>query len=127
MLDKNKKNETKTKEAQEYEALDALLSQSETETESLESILKQLPEKDQKEVMRILYGDLPDTLVIPEDIQKTADAKNFEIKAFKSNAAAEQRRKPRTVRVASFKTKSFAPHPILWRSNFRQLQTAFQK
>ena len=100
MQNKDQQNQTKVKETEDYDALDALLSQKNEEIESLESILKQLPEKDQKEVRRILYGDIPDTIAIPEELQTIADSKNFDIAAYKFHAATEQRRKPRIVRVA---------------------------
>ena len=99
MTEKTNSNSTKTKTNEEYEALDALLSQSKSEVESLESILKQLPLESQKEAWRILYGDLPDTLPIPNELQNLADTQNFEIAAYKFHAATEQRRKPRIVRV----------------------------
>ncbi|MEC7984887.1 MAG: nitrilase-related carbon-nitrogen hydrolase [Myxococcota bacterium] len=100
MFEKPKQTTTKDKTSKDYEELDALLSQSNTEVESLESILKQLPEAAQKEAWRILYGDLPESIAIPEAVQSLADTGNFEIAAYKFHAAAEQRRKPRVVRIA---------------------------
>jgi len=96
-------NEPKTKTKTKDAALEALLdgmSAKSTELESLEGLLNKLPAEDQAEAYRILYGDLPDKIAIPADIQKYADARNFELAAFKFKAAPEQRRKPRLVRIA---------------------------
>ncbi len=98
MSETNTKTQSKTKAA-EIEALDALLSQPPAELESLESLLRKLPEEDQKEAWRILYGDLPEPLSIPKEVQQLADAQDFEVSAHKFHAATEQRRKPRIVRV----------------------------
>lgn len=100
-MSENKSNiQTKTKSRSEQEEIEAFEEIFEpTEIDSLESLLKKLPEADQKEAWRILYGDLPETLVIPEEVQKLAEAKDFEVAAYKFHAAKEQRRKPRIVRV----------------------------
>jgi beta-ureidopropionase len=94
------KTEIKTKtKTTEYDALDALLSQPPPEIESLESILQKLPEADQKEARRILYGNIPENMPIPDEVQQIADSKDFEVAVHKFHAAKEQRRKPRIVRV----------------------------
>ena len=92
------KTETKTATSQKEE-LEALLNSPSHEVDSLERILSQLPDADRKEAMRILYGDLPETIAIPKEIQNIADAKDFEIAAYRFVAAKEQRRKPRVVRI----------------------------
>ena len=92
------KTESKTPTAQKEE-LEALLNSPSHEVDSLERILSQLPEADRKEAMRILYGNLPETIAIPQDLQNLADAKDFEIAAYRFVAAKEQRRKPRVVRI----------------------------
>ena len=97
-----KKTQTKTQTQTDQESkdvLEALLSQPKGEIESLESLLSKLSKEDQKEAWRILYGNLPETIVIPEEIQKIADYKDFEISAYKFLAAKEQRRSPRIVRI----------------------------
>lgn len=71
-----------------------------SEIESLEGILRKLPEEDQKEAFRILYGDVPDTIAIPSEVQSYADEHNFEVAAHKFNALEEQRRPARIVRIA---------------------------
>ncbi len=86
---------TKSKKA----AVQALLDAPPAEIHSLERLLAKLPEADQKEAMRILYGDLPDPLPIPADVQAFADERNFDVAAHKFHAAPEQRRKPRVVRI----------------------------
>jgi len=94
-------NKTTTDTKEKYEAIEALLSQAPVEDEihSLESLLRKLPEADQKEAWRILYGDMPEPLPIPTATQKYADERNFDVVAHKFHAAPEQRRKPRIVRV----------------------------
>ena len=97
-----KKTQTKTQTQTDQESkdvLEALLSQPKGEIESLESLLSKLSKEDQKEAWRILYGNLPETIVIPEEIQKIADYKDFEILAYRFLAAKEQRRSPRIVRI----------------------------
>ena len=89
---------TRSTSAQD-EAVAALLDAQPQEILSLESILSKLDPKDQAEAFRILYGQLPDTLTIPEDVQAYADTHDFEVAAYKFHAAAEQRRAPRVVRV----------------------------
>ena len=49
------------------------------ELESLEGLLRKLPEADQKEAFRILYGDLPDTIPLPKEVQAYADQHDFEV------------------------------------------------
>ncbi len=93
-------SKTKTKTKEKYEAIEALLSQTANdEVHSLESLLRKLPEEDQREAWRILYGDLPEPLAIPADVQKYAEKRHFDVAAYKFHAAPEQRRKARIVRV----------------------------
>ncbi len=70
-----------------------------TEVESLESLLKQIPGKDQAEAWRILYGEMPAELPVPSAAAKRAKAGNFDVKAYKFSAKAEQLRAPRIVRL----------------------------
>ena len=80
-------------------AVQALLDGPAAEIHSLESLLHKLPEADQKEAFRILYGNLPEVLPIPAEVQAFADERNFDVAAHKFHAAPEQRRKPRVVRI----------------------------
>jgi beta-ureidopropionase len=89
---------TKTLSAAD-QAVQALLDAPKAELESLESLLRKLDPADQKEAFRILYGDLPDTLPIPDAVKAYADHHDFEVAAYKFHAALEQRRPPRVVRV----------------------------
>ncbi|MFT4628097.1 MAG: beta-ureidopropionase [Myxococcota bacterium] len=92
-------SETTTNTAK-YDAIEALLSKAHGgEIHSLESILRKLPEADQREAWRILYGDMPEPLDIPAEVQALAEAGNFDVALHKFHAAPEQRRKPRIVRV----------------------------
>ena len=72
--------------------LEALLNSPGHEVDSLERILSQLPDADRKEAMRILYGDLPETIAIPK-VQNIADAKDLDRRLSlwlpKSSAASE--------------------------------------
>ena len=107
-----KRTQTKGKvksEQAEMEVLEQILSQPQAEIESLEGLLAKLPEADQKEAMRILYGDLPESIVIPDDVQKVAQHKDFDVAAYKFTAAKEQRRKPRVVRIAVIQNQIIKP------------------
>jgi beta-ureidopropionase len=75
------------------------------ELESLESLLRKLPEEDQAEAFRILYGNMPDELEIPDAAQKLADDHDFEVAGYRFTAAEEQRRAPRIVRVGVIQTQ----------------------
>jgi beta-ureidopropionase len=91
---------TTTPVKEKHDTLEALLTSAPPEEiDSLEHILRKLPEADQKEAWRILYGDMPEPLPIPAAAQAGADAGDFDVVMHKFHAAAEQRRKPRVVRV----------------------------
>ena len=78
---------------------------SKEELESLESLLRKLPEEDQAEAFRILYGNMPQKLEIPAAAKQLADDHDFEVAAYRFSAAAEQRRAPRVVRVGVIQTQ----------------------
>lgn len=100
---------TKTQSASaKDEAVKALFDAQDQELLSLESLLRKLDPADQAEAFRILYGQLPDTLTIPEEVQQYADTHDFEVAAYKFHAAAEQRRAPRVVRVAVIQNRIVA-------------------
>ena len=102
-------SESKTKSKEKFEAIDALLANARPpEIHSLESLLRKLPEEDQAEAWRILYGNLPDNLPIPEETQRYADSLDFDVAAYKFHAADEQRRKPRIVRVGVIQNRIVA-------------------
>ena len=101
---------TETQKQDKYQAIEALLNQDPTdEIHSLESLLRKLPEADQQEAWRILYGDLPETLGIPDGVAKEANERHFDVAAYKFHAAPEQRRKPRIVRVGVIQNRIVAP------------------
>ena len=79
------------------------------ELESLEGLLRKLPEADQKEAFRILYGDLPDTIPLPKEVQAYADQHDFEVAGYTFPAAPEQRRPPRRVRIGVIQNKVIRP------------------
>jgi len=60
------------------------------EFESLESALDTLAPALQSEVKRILYGNPAEPLAVSAPTQAQAAARNFEVKAYKIAAAAEQ-------------------------------------
>ena len=78
------------------------------ELTSLESLLAKLEPADQAEAFRILYGDLPETLAISEELQAYADLHDFEVAAYQIAAAAEQRRAPRVVRIGVIQNRIVA-------------------
>lgn len=88
--------------------LDALL-QERTEVDSLERILDQLPAAHRAEAYRILYGDLPAPLTIPAGALAYAQEQDFELKAYRFQAAAEQRRAPRIVRLGAIQMQIQRP------------------
>ena len=110
MSEKTTQTKGKVKSEQaEMEVLEQILSQPQVEIDSLEGLLAKLPEADQKEAMRILYGDVPENIVIPDEVQKVAQHKDFDVAAYKFTAAKEQRRKPRVVRIAVIQNQIIKP------------------
>ena len=79
------------------------------EVGSLEAILDKLPAEDRREAYRILYGDLPETLEVPVEVKRYADERDFDVAAYRFEAAREQRRSPRRVRVGVIQTQIVAP------------------
>jgi beta-ureidopropionase len=69
------------------------------EIESLEGILRKLSPEDQKEAFRILYGDVPEDIATPPEVQSFADEHDFQVAGYKFHAPKEQRRNARIVRV----------------------------
>lgn len=108
MSENKSQTEVKAKSA-EMEVLEQILTSSSTEIESLEGLLAKLPPEDQKEAFRILYGNLPESITIPEEVQQLADHKLFDVAAYKFTAAKEQRRKPRVVRIAVIQNQIVEP------------------
>jgi beta-ureidopropionase len=102
-----KTTQTKTQTAQE-DAVQALLDARKPELDSLEGLLRKLDPADQQEAFRILYGDLPATLPIPASVQAYADKHDFELAAYKIEAAREQRRAPRVVRIGVIQNRIVA-------------------
>lgn len=101
------KTPTATKPA--YKELEGLLEGARAEAHSLEAILAKLPEADRAEAMRILYGELPDTLAVPEAVARYAKTHDFDVALYKFHAAAEQRREPRIVRAGVIQTQILKP------------------
>ena len=107
MADSKTQNETKTQVGELPQPANALVST--RELDSLEGLLRKLPEQDQREAFRILYGDLPDTIAIDPELQAYADKHDFELAAYKIHAALEQRRKPRVVRIGVIQNQIVIP------------------
>ena len=79
-------------------------------SESLESLLEShLPAAELAEVKRILYGRELASLPIAPAAATLGEEKDFEIKAFRVEAAAEQLRKPRVVRIGAVQNSIVAP------------------
>ena len=80
-----------------------------TELESLESLLRKLPEDDQAEAFRILYGNMPEELPIDPAAAALAEQHDFDIAAYRFQSTAEQRRAARIVRVGVIQTQIVEP------------------
>ena len=82
---------------------------SKDELHSLESLLRKLPEEDQAEAFRILYGNMPEEMEIPAEATKLAQDHDFDVAMYKFNASPEQRRPPRRVKVGVIQTQIVEP------------------
>ncbi|XP_072382110.1 beta-ureidopropionase-like [Diabrotica undecimpunctata] len=81
----------------------------EKELDSVESILHKLPEKELRQVWRILYGDGVKDLEVSEKCLKLVSRYKLELVKCKFNSTPEQLRPPRLVRVALFQQKLPVP------------------
>ncbi len=79
------------------------------EIESLESLLRKLPEEDQAEAFRILYGNLPEEIPLTDAAAHLAQTLDFDVAAYRFNTAGEQRRAPRQVRIGVVQTQIVEP------------------
>jgi beta-ureidopropionase len=79
------------------------------EVESLESLLRKLPEEDQAEAFRILYGNLPEEIPLTDVAASLSREYDFDVAAYKFQTAREQRRAPRIVRVGVIQTQIVEP------------------
>ena len=79
------------------------------EIESLESLLRKLPEEDQAEAFRILYGNHPEATPIHPGVHALAEEYNFDVASYRFSAAPEQMRSPRKVRVGIIQTQIVEP------------------
>jgi beta-ureidopropionase len=102
-------SETKQKSDVVEKILGNLTDSPNGEIRSLEGLLSKLPQADQAEAFRILYGNLPDALPIPAETAASAKEHNFEVAAWKFSAATEQRRSPRIVRVGVIQNQIVLP------------------
>ena len=66
---------------------------------SVEQILAQLPPDDQVNIKRMLYGNPVETIEITEAAAALAQKHDFEVAAYKTPCAPDQRRPRRTVRI----------------------------
>ncbi len=79
------------------------------EIESLESLLRKLPEEDQAEAFRILYGNLPEEIPIVPAAAALAEEFDFDVAAYSFQNSREQRRPPRRVRIGVIQTQIVEP------------------
>ncbi|KAJ1093502.1 hypothetical protein NDU88_006602 [Pleurodeles waltl] len=80
------------------------------ELESVELTLeKHLPEQELREVKRILYGSGSRKLDLPQDAVEAASKLGFELQGHQLEAAPEQLRKPRIVRVGLIQNQIVQP------------------
>lgn len=80
-----------------------------TELESLEKLLRKLPEEDQSEAFRILYGNMPEELAIPPAATALAEQHDFDVAGYRFSSTPEQRRPRRIVRVGVIQTQIVEP------------------
>ncbi|KAE8634549.1 hypothetical protein XENTR_v10002347 [Xenopus tropicalis] len=80
------------------------------ELESLEKLLeKHIPSDDLKEVWRLLYGKQIRPLNLPNSASQAASKEGFDLQGYLFEAAQEQTRRPRTVRVGLIQNKIQLP------------------
>ncbi|BFZ18631.1 hypothetical protein BsWGS_21670 [Bradybaena similaris] len=80
------------------------------EFESLESILEEfIPTEKQKFVKHLLLGQESRSLDLPDAATSLAHRQNFELKGYVFNAAPENTRAPRVVRIAGIQNKIVLP------------------
>ncbi len=80
-----------------------------TELESLEGLLRKLPEEDQAEAFRILYGNLPQELPLTPAAATLAEQHDFDVAGYRFQSTPEQRRAPRIVRIGVLQTQIVEP------------------
>lgn len=97
------------------------------EIESLEGLLRKLPEEDQKEAFRILYGNLPEALPIPDEAQQLAREFDFDVAGYRFDSTGEQRRSPRIVRVGVIQTQIVEPTDAPVETQFQALCSRTEK
>lgn len=100
---------------------------SRTELESLESLLRKLPEEDQAEAFRILYGNLPEELPISETAAALAEEFDFDVAGYRFPSTPEQRRAPRIVRVGVIQTQIVEPTDAPVETQFEALCARTEK
>lgn len=91
------------------------------EIESLESLLRKLPEEDQAEAFRILYGNLPEEIPLTAKAAELASEFDFDVAAYRFPTAPEQRRGPRIVRVGVIQTQIVEPTDAPIESQFQAI------
>ena len=79
------------------------------ELESLEGLLRKLPEEDQAEAFRILYGNQPEAVAVHPQVLQHAEEHDYEVAAYRFNASREQLRAPRRVRIGTIQTQIIEP------------------
>ena len=97
------------------------------ELESLESLLRKLPEEDQAEAFRILYGNMPRPLPIAPAAAALAEQFDFDVAAYQFDSAGEQRRPPRNVRVGVIQTQIVEPTDAPVERQFQALCSRTEK
>jgi len=80
-----------------------------TEIESLEGLLRKLSPEDQAEAFRILYGNMPEAMDIPEAATQLAEKHDFDVAAYRFATTPEQRRPARIVKVGVIQTQIVEP------------------
>ncbi len=96
--------------------------------ENILNIIKDLPEKEQKIMMKAVYG-LPEYEEIPvsAELQATADEKNFEVKGYVLPCPAEQMRDQRKIRIAAIQNQIVEPTTAPFRKQYESMRDRMEE
>ncbi len=97
------------------------------EIESLEGLLRKLPEEDQAEAFRILYGNVPEKLPVTDAAEALAREFDFDVAGYRFPSAPEQRRPARIVRVGAIQNQIVEPTDAPVQTQYEGLRDRTEK
>lgn len=97
------------------------------EIESLEGLLRKLPEEDQAEAFRILYGNVPEELPVTDAAEALAREFDFDVAGYRFPSAPEQRRPARIVRVGAIQNQIVEPTDAPIQTQYEGLRDRTEK